>query len=355
MAQKPFRGAVVGCRMGRGHAQVMADCDDFELVAVCDLDEEQAKKTAEQFEGAKAYTDFEKMLEAERPDVVAIATPNDSHARLTLQAVESGVRGICCEKPMAVNMGQARAMVAACRENGVSLIVNHQRRMSAPMVRMRELIEEGAIGDVYLLRASNAGDILSDGTHAVDSLRWLAGDEDVRWVFGQVYREEPDPTEAKAGGYHTSGGWRYGHPVETGGFGVFEFASGLRAEVLTGRVQFPGRRYQDYEVFGTKGRLWRAGDNADPPILIQDEQGGGWRAVDIDESLNRRQAMVDSYMAFARMMREGGPHPLSGDSALKDHEVVMAIYESARTHSRIELPLRQEAFPLALMLGEEGG
>ncbi len=216
---------------------------------------------------------------------------------------------------------------------------------------MRELIEEGAIGDVYLIRSSNAGDVLSDGTHAVDSVRWLAGDQDMKWVLAQVYRDAPPAGEEKAGGYHTSGGWRYGHPVETGAFAVVEFESGLRAELLTGKVAFPGRAYQDYEVIGTKGRLWRPGDRGEPPVSILDEQGGGWRAVELPET-ERRGEMSESYRQFARMMLEGGDHPLSGDSALKDQEVVMAIYESARTHQRIEMPLEQEEYPLALMLSE---
>ena len=347
--RKPFRGVVVGCKMGRGHAQVMAGLDEFELVAVCDLKEELAAETAAKHSGAEVYTDYTRMLAEVKPDVVAVATPNDSHARLTIQAAEAGVRGICCEKPMAVNMGEARAMVAACKEHGVSLIVNHQRRMSAAMVRMRELIVEGALGDVYLIRSSNAGDVLSDGTHAVDSVRALAGDEDVKWVFAQVYREEPPAGEERAAGYNTSGGWRYGHPVETGAFAVVEFASGMRAELLTGKMALPGRAYQDYEVMGTKGRLWRPGDRGEPAVSIQDEQGGGWRAVELPES-ERRWEMSESYRQFARMIREGGGHPLSGESALKDQEVVMAIYESARTHRRIEPPLEQEAYPLALML-----
>jgi len=354
-AKKPFRSAIVGCRMGGGHAQVMAGIEDYQMVAICDLNEELAKETAAKYPGSKAYKDLTTMLEAEQLDVVAVATPNDSHARLTIQVAEAGVKGICCEKPMSVSLGEAKAMVAACKKNGVSLIVNHQRRMSGPMVRMRELIAEGALGDVYLIRATNAGDVLSDGTHAVDSVRWLAGDQDVKWVLAQVYRNEPPAGEPKAPGYHTSGGYRYGHMVETGAMAVFEFASGLRAEVLTGEMRFPGRQYQDYEVIGTKGRLWRQGDRGEPPVQMQDEQGGGWRTMPLPESYKARRDMVESYRAFVGMMRDGSPHPLSGDSALKDQEIVMAIYESARTHARIDLPLKQDAFPLVLMVGEAGG
>ncbi len=350
-----LRSAIVGCGgISRAHSRVMAESADFEVVAVCDVREEAARAAAEKLPGATAYTDMQEMLAAAQPDVVAVCTATDSHARLTIEAAAAGagVRGICCEKPMATCMGEGREMVAACRENGVSLIVNHQRRMGADLVQMRRLIEAGALGDVHLIRASCQGDLLSDGTHLVDSIRWLAGDEDVAWVLGQVYRKKPDPAEAKSGGYTASGGHRYGHPIETGAIGVLEFASGARAEMLCGGAHLPGRQYQDYEVFGTKGRLWRRGDRGEPPVLIQDERGGGWREAPLDPDIAGRQAMTESYRAFARMIRQGEPHPLSGDSSLKDLEVLMAAYESARTNAKVELPLEQDAFPLQLMMDD---
>jgi predicted dehydrogenase len=341
--------------MGAAHARVMAGLDAFRLAAVCDLDEGRARDVAGQFPGAKAYADYAQMLRSERPEVVAVVTPSDSHADLTAMAAEAGARGICCEKPMATCMADGRRMVAACRERGVPLIVNHQRRMSGPLVHMRRLVAAGVVGDVCLIRASCAGDVLSDGTHAVDSVRWFAGDEEVSWVLGQVYRVAPDPQEPKGVGYTTSGGYRYGHPVETGAVAVLEFRSRLRAEVLCGGAQLPGRQYQDYEVFGTQGRLWRQGDRSSPPVLMQDQRGGGWREAPLDAALATVEPMAESYRRLAQMIHGEAEeaHPLSGDSALKDLEVVMAIYESARTNSRVELPLRQDRFPLQLMM-EEG-
>ncbi|MFO7959313.1 MAG: Gfo/Idh/MocA family oxidoreductase [Candidatus Brocadiia bacterium] len=352
MPEKPLRSAVVGLRMGAGHARVMNDLDDYDVTAICDIDEETTRKVAADLGDVSIYTDYDEMLAAEEPEVVAVATPNTSHAELTVKAAHSGARGICCEKPIATCMDEAREMLAACREHGTRLIVNHQRRMSRPLVRMRQLIEQGAIGELYLLRGTCAGDILSDGTHLVDSLRWLAGDEEVRWVLGQVYREAPPEEEGKAAGYHVSGGYRYGHPVETGGMAVFEFESGVRAEILCGEARFPRRNYQDYEVFGTKGRLWRQGDRAEPPVLIWDEEAGGWRGVEDAERSSRREPMRESYAAFAEFIRRGGEHPLSGESGARDLEVIMAVYESARANSKVEMPLEQGAFPLELMLAK---
>ena len=347
----PLRAGVIGLRMGHGHAQTMRALDAYRVVGLCDLDAALAAERAEAFPGATPYTDYEQMLAAEQLDVVAVATPTDSHARLTLAVAEAGVRGICCEKPMATDLGEARAMVRACAERGIQLIISHQRRMGPDLWTMRRMMDEGAIGEVYLLRGTCAGDLLSDGTHLIDSLRWLAGDQPVRWVLGQVYRDAPDPDAEHGGGFHVSGGYRYGHMVEDGAMAVLEFESGLRAELLTGTVRVPGRPYQDYEVFGSTGRLWRYGDQVQPPLRIQDGQAGGYREVPNHPDAPA-SAHANMYAAFARTIREGTPHPLSGESALADQEVIMAIYESARTHSRIEFPLEQEAYPLLLMYPE---
>ena len=349
----PLRTAIVGCGgMGRKHARVLAMLPDYELVAGCDLLAELAREFAAQFPGAKPYADYGELLAVERPDVVVVATNNATHAALTIQAAEAGVRGIYCEKPMATCMADGWAMVETCRRHGVALAVNHQRRTLPVFQAMRRLIAEGAIGEVELICASCAGDLLSDGIHLIDTIRHLAGDAEVRWVFGQVYRVPPDPAEPRGTGYHVSGGWRYGHPVETGALGVFEFAGGLRAEVHTGGVQIKGRRYQDYQVFGTRGRLWRAGDAADPPLLIQTDAHPGWAPAVVEPHAPGTE-LTWTFEQFARMVRTAAGHPLAGDSALKSLEVVMAIYEAARQHRRIDLPLEQPRFPLELMI-EQG-
>jgi predicted dehydrogenase len=348
----PLRAGVIGLRMGSSHARAMQALDEYQVVALCDLNAELAQElAATKFPGAKPYTDYQEMLAAEQLDVVAIATPTNSHAGLTIAVAEAGVRGLCCEKPMATNLADGRAMVRACAEHGVQLIVAHQRRMGPDLWTMRRLIDDGAIGEVYLVRGGCQGDLLSDGTHLIDSLRWLAGDQPIRWLLGQIYRDIPTPGQEHGAGFHVSGGYRYGHMVENGAMAVIEFESGLRGEMFTGGIHMHGRPYQDYEVLGTKGRLWRYGDRPEQPLQIQDEQAGGYREVSNDPDAPA-SPQGHMYAALARTLRDGTPHPLSGDSGLVDLEVITAIHESARTHSRIEFPVQQEAYPLLLMYPE---
>lgn len=343
-----LRVALVGCGgMGKGLARHIQTLDEYSLVAGCDVIEDQVRDFTELFPNAKGHTDLTTLLANEKPDVIVIATNNASHATLTIQAAEAGVRGIYCEKPMATCMADGWAMVEACRKNGVALAVNHQRRMLPAFVTMRRLIENGSIGQVELIRGSCAGDMLSDGTHTVDTIRHLASDVDAKWVFGQIYRTPPNPDEPHGQGYHVSGGWRYGHPIENGAMAVIEFVSGVRAEIFTGAMQPKERKYQDFEVFGTQGRLHRGGDMADVRILKDEDMN--WQTVTLDADI-APDALDSSFRQFARTIQLGEQHPLSGDSGLKDLEIVMAIYESSRLRDRVTMPIQQPRYPLELLL-----
>jgi predicted dehydrogenase len=351
----PLRTAVVGIGgMGRGHARTAGSIPEFEIVALCDMNEALLAENVQNYPEAKGYTDYAKMLADAKPDVVIVGTGNASHAALTIQAAEAGARGVMCEKPMAVDMAEAWAMVEVCKANNTKLIVNHQRRTYPAFVAMRKLIAEGAIGEVKLIRGTCQGDVLSDGTHLIDTIRHLAGDSPVKWVFGMICRDTPNPDEPRGMGFNVGGGWRYGHPIETGAFGIWEFENGIRAEISVGSMHLKGRAYSDYEAFGTEGRLHRAGDQADPPLVIQDSQGAGWRAAPIDP-LPEGQSFwqyvgQNNFRQFAKMIHEGADHPLSGDSALADMEITMGIYESARLRKRLDMPLTQPRYPLEIMI-----
>lgn len=370
---QPFRTAVVGLIRGKGLCYGILQSKGLQLEAVCDTNSDLLKDVAAATGGPAAFTDYETMLAEARPEIVVVATPTALHAKMVLQAVNAGVKGIYCEKPMAVNMADARMMVEACKAARIPFIVGHQRRMSAAFRTMRRLIAEGAVGDVYLIRGACPGDILNDVAHTVDNIRFLNGDDDVKWVFGQINRNlgVVDPV-------HMPGrpGWRYGHPVETGSMATFEFANGVRAEMLSGDLRvtayhapYPGWAYQDIEVLGTKGRLWRNGDHADPPLRIWDENGG-WRPVSADPLPYWPDKLIEvddpavlahcppvdhAYILdeFARCIHEGGEHTLDAANVMKGLEVLMAVLESARLRKKIELPLRQDRYPLEIMI-EEG-
>lgn len=354
MRATPLRTAVVGLGLaGKGHvARIVGEPGDFTLVAGCDLSADIRSAFAAEHPGVPLHADFDAMLAREKPDALVIATSAPPRCALTLRAVEAGVRGLYVEKPMAVSLGEARRMAAACAAKNVPLLVNHQRRTLPVFRAMRRLISSGAIGRLRSIRASCAGDLLSDGTHLIDTVRFLVGDAPAAWVAGAVTLQASGAERLQDPRFT---GRRYGHAVEHGCVGVIAFEGGVRAEVHTGALQFPGTKYQFYEITGSDGRLMRDGDQA--PLLIQDRAAGGWREAPLEaadgEQPPRGLAHPENYRDFARLIRgERFEQPLAAKSALADHEILIGILESARVHERIAFPVAQEAYPVDLMRAE---
>ena len=345
---RKLRAAVVGLRMGAYHAEAYATLPEYELAALCDLSQPLLEQVAAGTGCCALYEDYDRMLKEARPDVVCVTTPNNLHETMTLKAVAAGVRGVYCEKPIAMGLGAARRMGQACGNAGIPLVIGHQRRVSAPYRKMREIIASGELGDVTLMRGSCPGDMLSDGTHTMDSLLFLNGGCAVSWVLAQVYRGRKATAEELAVNPWLYCGTRYGHNVEEGAIATVQFANGVRAEIMTGTMWQPSLGYQNMDVFGSKGRLLRAGDGADPAVAIN--TGGRWLAVPVADDDDG--GLKEAHRLFARTVLDGAAHPMGISEALPGFEAVMAVYESARLNGRVELPLGQEDFPLDLMLRE---
>lgn len=381
---RPLNTLLIGCgAMGRGQATIISGLPAYRLAAVCDVLPQAAAETAAKH-GCAHGTDPAALLRAHRPEVVAICTGNDTHAALTLLAAEHGARAVYCEKPMAVDLDDARRMVAACAAAGTRLVVNHQRRTGADLKAMRSAIASGAIGQVRRVRMQNAGDVLSDGTHAIDSLRFLLGDAPWERVLAQVHRGDPALKE-KPKRQSDRAGWRFGHPVEDGAVAEIDFAGGVRAEILCGDLVEGYTAYQSYEVFGTAGRLWRWGDcqpcaasgkdgppqwngnvlisdgrpgthqavfdTASWPYRAQPQAGGEWRLLTPDGD-PLRNLIADAYTALAACLETGAPHAMDGAVGLADQELVTAIYASAERGAPVKPSELPGTFPLRRMCAD---
>jgi UDP-N-acetyl-2-amino-2-deoxyglucuronate dehydrogenase len=376
-----LKAVLVGCGgMGKRQAGILMERPEFELCAVCDLSDENRNATAA-LHGVKGYDDFNAMLETEKPDVVIVTTSNVPHAPLTIAAAEFGVRGVYCEKPMAMNLAEARRMVQVCKETDTVLVINHQRRIGPDLLEARRQIKEGAIGKVLRVRGHCGGDILSDGTHVVDCLMWLLGDPQPEWILGQFHRQIDDGMLERAALQKSKGqpgqpGYRFGHPVENGGMAIVQFPDdGPRMEVFCGDMRETHRTYQDYEIIGSHGRIWRSGDKVGENLFIQTTDGGplcishgenwaacalpdkegkagGWSVLPLPDS-SPTPGIPGGYERFARTILEGEPHPMAGHVALKGFEIVMGIYESARLRKQLMFPLEGiERFPLEVYIEE---
>ena len=192
---------VIGCGAiaQRRHLPECAANPASKLVAVADPVAERVEELAKKY-GAKAFLKYKEMLAASDIDAVVVAGPNASHASMSIEALEAG-KHVLCEKPMATNREDAKAMIAAAQKARKYLMIGLNQRLMPPHVRAKELLQSGRLGKVLSFRTAfkhpgpegwsvDAGKswffkkgqafmgVTGDlGVHKADLLRWLLGEE----------------------------------------------------------------------------------------------------------------------------------------------------------------------------------
>ncbi|MNI25693.1 putative oxidoreductase YcjS [compost metagenome] len=190
--------AILGCGgMGQVHAQSYLQIPDVQIVGVCDINMELANELGKKT-GATAFPSLEAMLEAVNPDVISVTLPSYLHKEYTIKVAEAG-KHVICEKPIALNLEDAEAMIHSCESNGVKLFVGHVVRFFPDYVNMKQAVDSdklGRIGVVHAKRASGhpgnvrdwyndadlCGGVITDlMIHDIDFVRWTLGE--VKSVF----------------------------------------------------------------------------------------------------------------------------------------------------------------------------
>lgn len=174
------------------------------LVAGSSRDPGRRKRFATR-SGARVYAEWSELLARETPDLVSVATYAPVHAEITLACVRAGVRVIYCEKPIATRLQDADRMIAACRNAGSLLVINHQRRFHPHFRRLRDMIRDGALGELTSGALQWGGGRLGNvGTHLIDAVRMVTGRE-VQAASGTL-----DPTarpDCRGPQFRDPGGW----------------------------------------------------------------------------------------------------------------------------------------------------
>lgn len=190
--KKILNVGVISCSgMAKRHMAAARDHANTRLAMVCDIDEKKLAEAAEEFKVAKTCTDYHEMLADPEIDLVVICTPDQTHKEMTLAALEAK-KHVLCEKPMALTMEDCREMIAASRKAETKMMVGQVCRYQKSFAEAKKLIERGEIGELFYVESEYAHDyadidhpwrldplrhgFLGGGCHAVDLLRWIAGD-----------------------------------------------------------------------------------------------------------------------------------------------------------------------------------
>ena len=315
---------------------------DYEIVACADIVPENAEKFAAEhgIDEGHVYEEYDAMLDEADLDVVGITVPPAIHAPAALACIRSeSVRAVHCEKPMATTWGESTEMAAAADRHNVQLTFNHQRRFGAEWQRAKELLDEGAIGELERVEAAGI-DLYDWGTHTFDICNMFVDEASPEWVLGQVdYREEN-----RVFGVHN----------ENQGLALFGYDDGVTSLVSTGG---PGEGWIDsgfvdclHRLVGTEGEIEvnRQWGEPYPPLRMRQAGDDEWRAIEYDEPETNE---VNRAIEHAMTALEAGSEPAIGASnALRATQLIFGVYESARRRGRVEFPLDIEDHPLEAMV-----
>lgn len=191
-----LRGGLIGCGFfSINHLHGWRGVEGASIVALCDRDPARLASVGDEFGVANRYADAAQMLASERLDFVDVATTAPSHRPLVELAARHGVAAIC-QKPFALSMADARAMVAACEKADAPLMVHENFRWQSAIRALRAEIEAGSIGKPFWGRVSfrSAFDVFSGQPYLAEGKRFIIEDLGIhildiaRFLFGDVVR-----------------------------------------------------------------------------------------------------------------------------------------------------------------------
>jgi predicted dehydrogenase len=330
---------------GRVHLNGYKQRHDVAIVAVADVDREHADTVATEF-GASAYSGYRQLLDNESVDILSVCTPPMLHREIVIHAVDSGVRAIHCEKPMALSYGEAKEMHDYARDHGVLLTINHQRRFETLYRDTKAAVDSGAIGDVVSLEGYCAN-LFDWGSHILDLLLFFMNDAKPETVFGQI-----DVDERR----HI-----YGALAETGSVTQLHWSNGVNATVFTGRGphQLAILGNNGIVLHGTRGRVEIAGGNALVRGFDGSSQSIGTRVHEkfrvemggVDATII--QGTADAIDDLVMALETGATPRLDSSHGLAAAELIFSTYESSARRGSVRLPL--EVTDNALLRGLEFG
>ena len=340
--------ALIGCgRISPNHLKAAKD-NGLEIAALCDLLPEKMAEKAAKFglEEVPRYTDYREMLAKVKPELTAIATESGRHAAIALDCIAAGSH-VIIEKPIALRLSDAQAVIDAGKAAGVLVCANHQNRFNKSVQYIRQALEAGRFGKLSHGSANirwnrgesyygsgtwrgtwaqDGGCLMNQCIHNIDLLRWMMGDE-VEEVTAYTDRLFHDYLEA-----------------EDLGLAMVKFRNGAYG-MIEGTVNvFEKNLEETLYLFGEKGMAKAAG--------VSDNIIEEWRFADgLDDPEEVKKRFSENppnvygyghaplYADMIDAIRTGRPPMVDGEAGKRALELVLAIYKSAAEHRAVKLPL----------------
>jgi UDP-N-acetyl-2-amino-2-deoxyglucuronate dehydrogenase len=344
-----FRIAIVGCgTIGKTHAEAITHLTEAKLVAVADAFAANAQKFARNY-GCNAYCDYRQMFDHEKIDMISVCTPSGSRVEVCQAAAAKGIH-ILVEKPLEITYEKTKQIIAAAKTGGIKLGCIFQLRFLPIYQYLKQAVTEGRFGRLVLGEAATqcyrsadyyqssnwrgtwakegGGALMNQGIHNVDLLRWLMGEV------------------ASVSAYFST----LTHQIEVEDTVVasLQFRSGAMGTITASTSVYQGLNKR-LAILGSEGAAIIEAEepitwNFQQPWITKDDliqkQNGVHRSPDpanpiIEDLWGHQQQILDMIGA----VRDDRLPAITGEDGQKSVELVLAIYQSARTGKPVGLPL----------------
>ena len=308
---------------GRQHARIFAARPDIELCGIMSRSPERAAKRAAEF-GTRAYTEIAAMLDRERPDLVSVCLPNQSHFAPTLQVIEAGYP-LLVEKPLVFEMREADALIAAAEQRGLFFALNFNHRYARPVRLARAAIERGELGEVVFATWRFGGEGHSDHPHANLIETQCHGFDMLEHLCGPISAVMAEMTDMTGAGYRTLAlALRFANRAVGSMLGSYDSSyaypgthlleiNGTRGHAL---IEDTVRRYSFQPLGVETAQVWQAG-------YFNDRDREFHRTFD---------AHID---AVVQALRAGQPPPVHARAGRRALALAYAAIESFSTGARV--------------------
>lgn len=341
MKEKLNLGIIGAGAFAEVHLNAVKEVKNAEAVAICDIDIEKAKDKAKLYNIENVFSDYRELLKRDDIDAVTLPLPDQAHKEIAVASLKAG-KHVLCEKPMALNLQDCREMVNAASECKRELMVGQVGRYTPAFIKAKELLEEGAIGELFMIETEYAHDyskiggtggwrvtperepIIGGGCHAVDMVRMIAGNP----IEVFAYANNKSLTE-----------W----PVHDCTVAVMKLPNGVIGKVMTSTGC--KRTYtMRSALYGTKGTV--IFDNTSPTISLFKEKFSEDKVFENMSQQNleiKVPVQLNSHNVggevedFCRCILEGKPVVTNGLEGAFTVSVCLAIVESFKTGNKVSV------------------
>jgi len=337
MEKKVTNFAVIGCSpsMARGHMRGIVAREGACLYAICDPAVERLEESKEIFHPQRAVTDYKELVDDPNIDAVCVVTPDQTHSEITCAFLRAG-KAVLCEKPMALTVEECEGMIRAEKETGGLLMIGQVCRCTPAFKMAKEMVASGRIGELVFVESEYAHSyakkkgygnwrfvperhgFIGGGCHAVDLLRWIAG----------------DPTEVYAlANRKILTDW----PVDDTSIAIFKFPNNVMGKVF---VSIGCKRNYTMRtvLYGTKGTI--ICDNTSDHLTLFEDDGTDTdsftkeQIIPVDINNHNVTLEIDE---FVEAILSGGKSPVSSLEGANTVAACYAAVESAKVGGPVQI------------------